>query len=1168
MRISRIKFAGFKSFLEPTTLHLPENLTAIVGPNGCGKSNIIDAVLWVLGESSAKHLRGEALTDVIFNGSNSRQPVGQASVEVIFDNSDGAIGGKYASFNEVSIKRVIDREGVSTFYLNGTRCRRRDITHLFLGTGIGRRSYSVIEQGMISRVVEARPEELRGFLEEAAGISKYKERRRETENRIRHTRENLSRISDIREELDKQIEKLKRQARAAERFKELRSQQRRLEAQSLVLRLSGLERELEQRQQHSRQQEAGVEQAMAELRSLEKELEVLHQEHTEATGRFNEAQGRFYGVGAEISRLEQKLQHHRERVEALAAELQAASAEREDAREHLSRESRLLQETRDQLEALSPMERDATERERTAYTAYATCEQAMRNWQAQWESFSQAAAEKQRGEQVQLTRQSHLQQGLERLEQRLERYREELKGLSLAELEQERDTRSAALGEVRGEHDRLLKEQERRHREIIECRNQLHEMSARLKELRATVHARQGHLAALEGLQAAALQRGGPGQEWLQRHGLEQLPRLARSLQVETGWERAVETVLGEQLEALCVEELESLAPTLMQLEQGRIAALARSGKPAGTEGTLAGVVMGEWAPWPLLSRIRIAASREEALAVRSDLGPGESVVTRDGLWLGPDWLVFHPAEVEDQGMLEREREIRRHRQELEQLQARSDELEEAYEALRHRLVVLEEEHDATARKLHEVQEVLRRRQGELATLEARLTQGRRRREELEAECQALEGQLRQDQAALADAERLLQVARQENSDLALRRQALEAERERLQRALQQARDNWQQCQGESHRLALERQSLESRMETLERALQRNRQLLEQLEARCHQLQEGSEQAAAPIAGMEQQLRELLEQRLQAEQELNSAREAVQALDNRLRESEQARSAIDQRIQERRDLLEQARVAQREVEVAIENLRQQLAGTSLDPQELLAELEQREPRPDEEGLAAEIEAVERRIQRLGAINLAAIEEYRQESERKEYIDAQYADLSEALETLERAIQKIDRETRSRFKETFDRVNSGLQSLFPRLFGGGHAYLELTSDDLLEAGVTVMARPPGKRNSTIHLLSGGEKALTAVAFVFAIFKLNPAPFCIMDEVDAPLDDANVGRLCDIVRAMSDEIQFVIITHNKITMEMANQLIGVTMQEAGVSRLVAVDMDRAMKMAVNA
>ncbi|RME32938.1 MAG: chromosome segregation protein SMC, partial [Gammaproteobacteria bacterium] len=465
-------------------------------------------------------------------------------------------------------------------------------------------------------------------------------------------------------------------------------------------------------------------------------------------------------------------------------------------------------------------------------------------------------------------------------------------------------------------------------------------------------------------------------------------------------------------------------------------------------------------------------------------------------------------------------------------------------------------------------QEVLRRDQAELATLEARLAQGHRRREELEVEVATLQSQLQQDQGALEEAVRLLEEARQEYSDLALRRQALEAERDRLQRALQQARENWQQCQTESHRLALERQSLESRQETLDRTLERNRRLLEQLEERCRQLREGAEQAGAPIPGMEQRLRELLEERLESEQLLNAAREEVQSLDNRLREIEQNRSAVDQRIQECRDRLEQARVAQREVEVEIESLRRQLAKTDFDPAELLAELQRREPAPDEEGLAAAIEAVERRIQRLGPINLAAIEEYRQESERKEYIDAQHADLTEALETLERAIQKIDRETRSRFKETFDRVNSGLQSLFPRLFGGGHAYLELTSDDLLEAGVTVMARPPGKRNSTIHLLSGGEKALTAVAFVFAIFKLNPAPFCIMDEVDAPLDDANVGRLCDIVRAMSDEIQFVIITHNKITMEMAGHLIGVTMQEAGVSRLVAVDMERAMKMAVNA
>ena len=425
MRLRKIKLAGFKSFVDPTTLQVSDNLVGIVGPNGCGKSNIIDAVTWVMGESSAKHLRGESLTDVIFNGSGARQPVGQASVELIFDNTDGKLGGPYAGYSEVSIKRQLNRDTISTYYLNGTRCRRKDIQGIFLGTGIGPRSYSIIEQGVISRLIEARPEELRVFLEEAAGISKFRERRRETENRIRHTRENISRLTDIMEELEKQMDHLQRQARAAERFKTLKEEERRLKAELLALEWKELSGAAEEKSVMVRTCENRVEEGLAGLRRVEADIELQRENYTAANEAFNKAQADFYQVGSDISHAEQRINHIRERVETLKSEIDKAGKAEQDLQRQLADDTRELDDATGKFLSLEPRLEAAEAAGAGAYDALRKAEDARQNLQLDWDELNHSISVFDKRIEVDTARKELLLSGLSGLEQRISGLKEE-----------------------------------------------------------------------------------------------------------------------------------------------------------------------------------------------------------------------------------------------------------------------------------------------------------------------------------------------------------------------------------------------------------------------------------------------------------------------------------------------------------------------------------------------------------------------------------------------------------------------------------------------------------------------------------------------------------------------------------------------------------------------
>jgi len=1167
MRLSRIKLAGFKSFVDPTTIDLPSNLVGIVGPNGCGKSNTIDAVRWVMGESSAKYLRGESMDDVIFTGSSSRKPVGQASVELIFDTADGAVGGEYAAYSEISVKRQVSRDGQSVYLLNGRRCRRRDITDIFLGTGLGPRSYAIIEQGMISRVIEAKPEELRVYLEEAAGISKYKERRRETENRIRHTRENLERLDDLREEVDRQLERLARQSRTAEKYKALKAEERRLRAELLGLRFVGQGEALARREAASSELQTALERAIAAQRSAESQIEKDRQAHVAANDGFNQVQGRFYRVGADISRAEQTIQHARETRQRQEQELRQVQRAWQEASEHIEQDRARLAELDAGMADDAPALDRSQAGQRAANACLAGAESDMLDWQTRWEDYGRRSAEPAQQAQVERSRMEQLERHMGQLEQRAQKLAEEHRGVDCSALQMQ--VEDLIVAEVDAAERLPVCEEalEQARAALGEVRERQAALRGELDEHRGELQRQRGRLASLEALQQAALADDDAAVgSWLAGRGLDAAPRLAQRIGVAAGWERAAEAVLGRHLDALCVADIDAHAGALGELDSGSLT-LVEDGRAAssGSDGDrrLADVVTGPLSLAGLLAGVYLAEDLPAALARRAGLAPGESVVSRCGAWLGCDWLhIERGAADAGEGVLAREGEIAALRGSTAAAESHIAGLESAAGDADAALQGAERRRDEAQQAVNAAQrghaEARARLDGQRLRLEQQQTRAARLGEELAENTEQLEG----DREALLLARERRAEALAAMQRLAEEREALQAERERLREALDSAREAAREQSDAGQQIALRMESMRAARAATEQNLARMQGQLDQLVERREQLQAQLGGAEVPLVEEQERLAGLLESRVEVEMELAEARAAVEAVEARLREHEQRRLGDEREAERARDKLHEARLAAREVKVRLQTLTEQIIEAGQQPEKLLREL------PEEGDIDAwvkRLEALEQRIARLGPINLAAIDEYREQSTRKEYLDSQHADISQALDTLEGAIAKIDRETRARFKETFDQVNGRVQALFPRLFGGGHASLELTGDDLLNTGVSIMARPPGKKVTNIHLLSGGEKALTAVALVFAFFELNPAPFCMLDEVDAPLDDANVGRFCELVREMSERVQFIFITHNKATMELSEQLMGVTMYEPGVSRLVSVDVQEAARLA---
>jgi chromosome segregation protein len=1163
MRLATVKLAGFKSFVDPTTLHLPTNMTAVVGPNGCGKSNIIDAVKWVLGESAASRLRGDSMTDVIFNGTTERKPVGQAAVELIFDNSDASVLGEFAAYNEISVRRVVGRDGQSQYWLNGTKCRRRDVTDLFLGTGLGPRSYAIIEQGMISQIVEAAPDDLRVHLEEAAGISKYKERRKETESRMRATRENLERLKDVSDEVDKQLEHLRRQAKQAERWTELRTEQRKVDAEVKALGWRALATQLDTEVAKLKQTELLVEQLAADQTRNEADIETARAQHGEAAEAFRAVQAEHYQVGAEIARVEQQLTFRRDSVARLKRELGEAGAQRQNLDEQLRLDrdqqvmlNQALEREEPRLAALVDAAADRSD-------ALAAAEAALSVWQTRADALNRASSDATKAAEVERTRIDLLERQMHQALKRREILDSETAMLSARGSADELNALRESLEAEEAAVETLSGELETRKATVARSEQSQRTTQAQLNQERQQLSSARGRLASLEALQHAAL-----GEDkrdlvtWLARHGLQQAPRLGALLQVEPGWESAVEIALGMALEAIVVDAATSRDIDLASLPKGVLTLVDASRSHGDANGgTLAAKVRGPAAVAAWLDGVLTADDADQARTLAAALAPHQSAITADGHWFGPGWRRIDRGSQGHEGVIQRGREIEALKLQIEAGDERLVELESGLTRTRSELAEAERAREMAQTTLYAAHRKLADLAGRVRSHEGKVDQERQRREAIAREREQLGEQINQSEQLTREARGKLNGEMSRLETLSEDREQLEIERVRLTQARESARSGAREAQEGERQLALSVESKRTAARSLAAAIERIQSQLAQLGQRRQQLEQQFAEAEGPLPKLDEELRLHLDQRVLVDQRMSSARQVLEQLDQRLRKHDMERQRVDHQLAQAREKKSQAQLAEQAIRIKAEALEEALHAEGFERDAVIAELNPDATLPVWEARLADLE---QRIKRLEPVNLAAIQELDELSQRKTYLDAQHADLTEALETLEEAIRKIDRETRTRFKETFDRVNTGVQELFPRLFGGGHAYLELTGEDLLSTGVNIIARPPGKKPASIGLLSGGEKALTAVALVFSIFRLNPAPFCLLDEVDAPLDEANVGRFSQMVVEMSKSVQFLIVSHNKVTMEASNQLAGVTMREPGVSRLVSVDLAEATRL----
>ena len=1169
MRLKNIKLSGFKSFVDPTTISFEQNLIAIVGPNGCGKSNIVDAIRWVMGESSVRTLRGESMLDVIFNGSTARKPVGQASVQLTFDNSDGTIGGEYAEYSEIVIKRVVSRDGTSNYFLNNTKCRRKDIIDVFLGTGLGARSYSVIEQGMISRFIEAKPDDLRIYIEEAAGISQYKERRRETENHIRHTRENLDHVAALRQEISARLEKLQQQAKAAERYRVLKEDERLNKAQWQALHWQIQSQKIQDLEQATNAAQAEIENQLARQQSLDREIKALRVTQTNVSDKLNTVQGHYYSLGAELAKIEQNIAYHKERHHQLQQEKTHIERSGEQMQQNIQSDQRRLAELQQELARLEPQFNHAKMAAEQSSMMLNIAEEKMASCQTQYDEFSAVAAQASQITEVEQTRMQHAEQMIDEATSRIEKLSAEAATINSTELSDAMEKLAIKL-----QHTEMQLASEEQacstvNREIQQLRATSETTVAKLDASKESLQQAKGHRASLVALQQATLSTESEViVAWLEKNKLQQKPRLLQQLQVDSGWEKAVETVLGAHLQAICVdhydvvEKLLDKAPTAsFEFFIEDIGVTTR--ETDVNEELLSSKIRASKNVTQLLANIYCTDSLVKAKKILAKLDHNQSVITKDGFWLSQQWLRIAKDNDEKSGVLQCKRqlqeldiEIKAVETQLAMLRTQLQQQQQVLSAAEQRKETLHQQRNIT---LQSVTQIRAERQIE----QQRLQQSQQRQQQLAVELGEQQRLLQRQQQLLAQSQSKWQQASNSSEDHQQKKNEWQTTVAQCRQHLQQARRQAQQDADIKHRLEVQIEQLKPQINTLSINIERVEKQRQILLARNVTLSQSLDKDAGPAAKLQSELKQLLDQRRQVECELTAARSKVESITCQLRELEEDKENIGQKIEKMRYDLQEQKLQQRTVDVRRKTHEEQLAEIGYSLNDIVQDL------PEKANLALweqQAKRIAKHISRLGAINLAAIDECKVQLERKQYLDSQHDDLTSALTTLENAIQKIDKETRTRFKQTFDQVNDGFKHLFPRVFGGGSAYLALVGEDLLNTGISVMACPPGKRNTTIQLLSGGEKALTAISLVFAIFHLNPAPFCLLDEVDAPLDDVNVGRFCALVKEIAEQVQFLFISHNKLAIEMADQLTGVTMQEPGVSRIVAVDVNDAIKLAV--
>ena len=1176
MRLKQVKLAGFKSFCDPTTFELPSQLVGIVGPNGCGKSNIIDATRWVLGESRATELRGESMQDVIFNGSLERKPSSRASVELVFDNSLGRIGGAWGGFAEISVKRVLTREGQSTYYINQQAVRRKDVHDIFLGTGLGPRAYAIIGQGTISRIIEAKPDELRVFFEEAAGVSKYKERRRETENRLADTRENLTRVEDILRELHGQISKLDAQAEVAGRYRAMEAERTQKQQWLWLIKRDDAQAEQQLLEKTAESLELEIEGLQTGLRSAENRMETLREAVHQANDEVSRCQAAYYEVNSEISTLESQIRmiaqnrnQAQARLKSLEEQIQSARALSEGGLQRRQEVEAQLEEAREQQATAEMALAEAEEQ-------LAACEDEERERREALESARQAAHTAQQALQVgRVERRSH-EEALAQMQERRQRLQASLSQLG-DDASDQLERLALELGAAQEEEARTAEQQQTLEARLAEVQAERGPAQEALQAAVTKTTTIEARMAVLEQLQAR-MQGENQMRPWLEKHGLgEDTERIWQYIRIEPGWETAVEAVLRERVHALEAKSVQQVAAMLQEAPPSKVGlfltdlpagAAPLPARPAGRLVPLASLVrcqdawlkpiMAEW-----LDGFFSAESTEAAFAGRGQLPPGGRFVVREGHAIGRFDVVLFAMDSEGEGVLARQQELQNLERELRAQQLLGDEARQQAERIDAMATQLAEQvraaRDASARAVRRVS---------TATIEhERLAQAVRSREEsrqrLSEEIEELAmRQARREEAlqalvdGLAEAEEKAEVASEE---LAAAREAAEM----LETTLSSRRDHARESELAVRESAYAVRSLEQEIDNLRERIARADEQLAQADG-------NRERLLADLEGMSdealrEQLEVMLERRMEAEQALSEARGLADERSGELRRLDEERLRAERGQEPLRQRLIELRMKEQAARLTAEQMAEALTEASADLAELKASLAALPQRPKPSWLQSEVSRLAQAVARLGPVNLAALDELTAAREREVFLNTQSTDLQEAMATLENAIRTIDQETRSLLQSTYDTVNAEFGRLFPMLFGGGEARLVLTGGEILDAGVQVFAQPPGKKNASIHLLSGGEKALTAIALVFGIFKLNPAPFCLLDEVDAPLDDANTERYAKMVSAMSEETQFVFISHNKIAMEMAHQLIGVTMQEKGVSRLVAVDLTSAVELA---
>ena len=1165
LRLTHIKLAGFKSFVDPTHIPVQGRLVGVVGPNGCGKSNVIDAVRWVLGESSAKHLRGETMQDVIFNGSGDRKPANRASVELVFDNSLGKAGGPWSKYAEIAVKRVLERNGESSYYVNNLHVRRRDVADIFLGTGLGGRAYAIIEQGMISRIVEARPEELRTFLEEAAGISKYRERRKETQARLDDTRENLARVDDILQELTKQLDHLEGQAQVASRYRELEATLKTTQQLLWLLRRQEAANTRQRLQRDLDQIAVDIEAETARLRELESRVATLRTEHYAASDSLHAAQGGLYEANAEAARLEQSLQHLRDSRRRVENQIAALSREQDDSSRQLQAlESGLTEQRAARDDAAGQLDA-CREQEAQEAQLLPAAELAFGATRGEVDRLAEALGRCRQEEQVEITRRDHSDRVLGQLQQRRDRLQQEQ--TATTEIDREAFERLSA------QLDELTFQAQARREALEDAEAALPQREHAYREANEAAESAARELGALDARKTALellqkqVSRSGEMHAWLDDHQLDGLGRLWQGIRIESGWEDALEAVLRERLNAVAIEDLNRARQWLDNPPPGKVSFFNKrpaQGMPAdGLRKRLsdtitfidAGVaaVLEDW-----LRQVYCVADAAEGFSRSAELAPGELLVCPQGHLFSRNSVSFHATDSEIHGILTRQREIEsleqdrvRHEQTLAKARSAVLESQAELEHARNELQKLRQEAQLVQQQRHDLQidhvrlsqqadRVSHRREqiaAELLEIEAeheREAQSHERAlqrlHEVSARIEEIDAQLDAARGAHSEAGRLLDA----------RRMGAQGAGRRLQEAIFHHRTLDQRIQDSEANI----RSLSEKVARLEEALAEQR----------------GELASLDEAPLQAQLSDALERRLQREGALAAARETLEEAERTLKEADAQRVKSEQSIGPLRDRAGDTKLKEQEARIAEENFAAQLLEAAANEEELATRIEKGMRAG---ALQTEINRLNEEITGLGAVNLAALEELSSARERRTYLEAQSRDLHEAVETLENAIKRIDKETRERLLTTFDEVNRSLGELFPTLFGGGEATLTMTGEEILDAGVSLMARPPGKRNSSIHLLSGGEKALTALSLVFSLFRLNPAPFCLLDEVDAPLDDTNTDRFCRLVRQMAEYTQFMFISHNKITMEIAEQLVGITMPEQGCSKVVAVDIEEAMR-----